>query len=81
MGLPAAVGSAGSRPAAVRSDQFSNESTACLKAALNRQPPIRPDVVERARTLVADPGYPPPEVIQHVARKILAAPDLSQIGD
>ena len=80
-GLPTAVGPAGSRPAAVRSDQFSNESTACLKAALDRQPSIRPEVVERARALVADPDYPSADVIQHVARQILAAPDLSQIGD
>lgn len=29
---------------------------------------VRKDKVERARKLIADPGYPPPKVIQSVAR-------------
>jgi hypothetical protein len=81
MGLPSAVGPAGSRPASVRPDQFSSRSAACLKAALDGQPAIRPDVVERARALAADPAYPSAAVLQHVARQILDAPDLSQIAN
>ena len=74
----AAPGQSGARPLALRSDQFSSESTAFLKAALDRQPAVRPEVLERARVLAADPDYPSAAVIQHVARQILASPDLSE---
>jgi len=50
-----------------------------LRGALERQPAIRPEVVERARALMADPGYPSLEVIKSVAAQIVAAPDLSEI--
>lgn len=77
--LPTAVGQSGSRPAAERPDQFTNERTAWLKSAVEQQPAIRPEVVARARALAADPDYPSPRVIQQVARQILAAPDLSEV--
>jgi len=66
------------RPAAPRPDQISTEHAAVLRAALDRQPAIRPEVVDRARTLAADPNYPPHAVIQSVASRILGAPDLSE---
>lgn len=68
----------GSRGAATRPDNFSSDGTSCLKAALDRQPAVRPDVVERARALATDPDYPSAEVIRQIARQILAAPDLSE---
>lgn len=65
--------------AAVATDQFSSESTLRLKQSLNLQPEIRPEVLERARALAADPDYPSKEIMRDVARQILAAPDLSEI--
>lgn len=58
---------------------MSTEHAAFLRSELERQPEIRPEVVERARGLAADPNYPPHAVLQHVAAQILAAPDLSEV--
>jgi hypothetical protein len=66
------------RPYAPRPDQISTESAAFLRAELQRQPEIRPEVVERARALAADPNYPPREVLRQVAAQILQSPDLSE---
>jgi hypothetical protein len=76
--LVSAAGQAAVRPLAPRPDQISIESAGVLRAELQRQPEIRPDVVARAKALAADPGYPPAEVLQKVAAQILAAPDLSE---
>jgi len=76
--LVSAPGPAATRSAASPSDQISTENAAFLRSELQRQPAVRPDVVERARALAADPNYPPPAVIRDVAAKILAAPDLSE---
>ena len=74
------TGPAVARPVTLR-DQLSTEHAAFLHAQLQQQPEIRPDVVARARLLAADPAYPPSSVIQKVAARILAAPDLSESGD
>ena len=66
------------RPQTPRSDQISTEGAAFLKAELDRQPEIRPEVVERARALATDPNYPPVEVLRNVAEQILNSPDLSE---
>jgi hypothetical protein len=71
-------GPSAARAHAPRADRISTENAAFLQAALERQPEIRPEVVERARALAADPNYPPREVIQHVAQQILHSPDLSE---
>ncbi len=76
--LPSANGQGGTRPAGVRPDQFSSEGAAFLKSALDQEPAIRPEMLERAHALVGDPDYPSTAVIQHVARQILASPDLSE---
>jgi hypothetical protein len=41
-----------------------------------RQPKIRPEVLARARALVADPTYPSMDVLRKVAEKILSSPEL-----
>ena len=66
------------RPTAPRVDTMSSQSAATLRRALTDQPEIRPEVVERARALAADPSYPSKEIIQRVSQQILAAPDLSE---
>jgi hypothetical protein len=73
-----AAGPASARPYAPRPDQISTESAAFLRAELGRQPEIRPDVVERGLALAADPSYPSSSIIQSIAGKILASPDLSE---
>ncbi len=73
-----APGQAMPRPAAPKSDRISTDNAEFLHAELKRQPEVRPEVVERARGLAADPSYPPVEVARHVAGQILAAPDLSE---
>lgn len=74
----AAPGQPAARPFAPRPDSISTESAAFLRKALDRHPEIRPEVVERARALAADPNYPPVAVMKHVASQILGAPDLSE---
>jgi hypothetical protein len=66
------------RSPAPRGDQLSTESAAFLRSELTRQPEIRPDAVERARALAADPNYPSKEVLSHVGAMILNSADLSE---
>jgi hypothetical protein len=40
-----------------------------LQQTLQNLPAARPEAVERARQLIADPGYPPQEVIQGLAQQ------------
>ena len=75
--LVSGAGQTGGRANELRSDRISTESAAFLRAELQRQPEIRPEVVARARALAEDPGYPPADVIRHVAEQILGSPDLS----
>jgi hypothetical protein len=44
-----------------------------LKEALMREPAVRPEVIERARQLAADPEYPPADVLAKVAAKFIVA--------
>ena len=76
--LVSAPGASAPRPFTPRPDQISTESAAFLRSELQRQPAIRPEVVERARALATDPNYPSPAVIKSVAAQILGAPDLSE---
>lgn len=73
----APTGPAAVRPASPPPDQLSTENAAHLRAALLRQPEIRPEVVERGRALAADPSYPSPDILKHVSAVILKTPDLS----
>jgi hypothetical protein len=73
-------GQAPARPRAARpaDDQVSTEGAAKLATELARQPEIRPEVVERAQALAADPNYPSPEIMRRVGEMILGSPDLSE---
>jgi hypothetical protein len=74
-----ATGPATPKQAAPKPDRISTEHAEFLRSELQKQPEVRPEVVERAKGLAADPSYPSPEVIRHVAGQILAAPDLSEV--
>ena len=65
------------RGSAARNDRLSTGAAALLRAALDRHPEVRPEVVERGRLLAADPGYPPRPVLERMAQGIISAPDLS----
>lgn len=71
-------GQAPARAAAPRVDTLATESAATLRRALSEQPEIRPEVVERARALAADPSYPSADIIKRVGEQILGSPDLSE---
>lgn len=72
-----AQGNPATRPTAPRTDLLSTENVAFLRAELNRQPEIRPEVLERARALAIDPNYPSRETMQKLAGMMLNSPDLS----
>lgn len=75
------ITSRASRTVTQRSDsageQLSTIHAENLRAALTRTPEIRPEVVERARGLAADPNYPPRQIIEDVARLITMSGDPS----
>lgn len=62
-------------------DRFAPEHSEALKTGLARHPEIRPEVVERARALAADPSYPSTEVLRRVGEIILRSPDPSEQAD
>jgi hypothetical protein len=66
------------RPAAGPSDQIHIDKAATLRAALQQVPEVRPEVVERARALAADPTYPSDAIVRHVSAAIVNSPDLSE---
>jgi hypothetical protein len=76
--LVSAPGHTTTRPASPPPDRISTEHAEFLRSELQRQPEVRPEVVERARGLAADSSYPPIEVSRHVAAQIIASPDLSE---
>ncbi|MBL9202605.1 MAG: hypothetical protein JNL39_18985 [Opitutaceae bacterium] len=58
---------------------ITGDSVTFLRTQLAEQPEVRPEVVERARALAADPDYPSIEIVQRIAEQILGAPDLSEV--
>lgn len=76
--LVSGAGQSAGRPNTPRPDRISTENAAFLRAELQRQPEIRPEVVARARALAEDPNYPPAEALRQVAEQILGSPDLSE---
>lgn len=59
-------------------DQIHIDKAAALRAGLMQIPEVRPEVVERAQSLAADPSYPSDEIIGKISALIVAAPDLSE---
>ena len=49
------------------SDGVSFDRSAALERALAATQEVRPEVVERARRLIEDTSYPPPEAINRIA--------------
>jgi len=49
------------------SDSASFTTTASLEGKLNALPTVRPELVERAKSLLANPNYPPAELLDRIA--------------
>jgi len=48
-------------------DSYMPEQNENLMQALKSQPEVRPEMLERAKQLAEDPGYPPKDVIKAIA--------------
>lgn len=68
----------GPKPLRSPSDQIHIDKAAALRAGLQLVPEVRPEVVERARALAADPSYPSDDIIRQVSGLIVNSPDLSE---
>lgn len=64
----AATGQVRPREAAPPGNDVVLDESRALEARFEAAPDIRPEVVERARGLVADPQYPPAETIRKIAQ-------------
>ena len=53
------------------SDNTSFTATDSLEARLNALPTVRPEIVDQAKSLLANPNYPPAELLDRIA-KLLA---------
>lgn len=43
-----------------------------MKEVLMNEPAVRPEVIERAKTLAADPNYPSPDILAKIAERFIA---------
>lgn len=71
LGGPSPVGAkpaAAARPAAEMDEAAAFGDTAALNESLAASPDVRADQVARARELIADTHYPPPEGIKKIAQ-------------
>lgn len=78
--LPQSLSTAGqpapSAPIA-RNDQLSTEKASHLKAALERQPAVRLEMLAHARALASDSGHPPEAMMKLLAQHLLSTRDPS----
>ena len=56
-------------------DQVHIDKAAALRTNLQQVPEIRPEVVERARALAADPAYPSDAIVRQISQVIVNSPD------
>jgi hypothetical protein len=54
-------------------DSYMPEQNGNLMQALRNQPDVRPEILERAKQLVTDSGYPPKDVINAIANAIVTS--------
>jgi len=43
-----------------------------MKEVLMNEPAVRPEVIERAKALAADPNYPSPDILAKIAERFIA---------
>jgi len=73
-----AVTPSASRVTREPTDQIHIDTASVLRTGLQRVPEVRPEVVERARALAADPAYPSDHIIRQISAAIVNSPDLSE---
>src|SRR5262249_43102540 len=61
-----------------KTDRLSSSNTDALRQALNNTPEVRADVVKRAKELLADPTYPPREIIAQLSKLMVETDDPSE---
>lgn len=59
-------------------ERLSASSQETLQSVLESQPEVRPEVVERGRSLAIDANYPPKEIIRKLSEMLLQTSDLSE---
>jgi hypothetical protein len=59
-------------PSRSTGDVFKPEQNEKLMNLLHAEPDARPEAVERARALVADPSYPSSDVLEKVAQELIS---------
>jgi hypothetical protein len=59
-------------------DQIHIDKASALRSGLQQIPEVRSEVVERARSLAADPTYPSDGIISQISKAIVNSPDLSE---
>lgn len=62
-------------------DRLSSSGADQLRELIAAEPEVRPEMVARGRALAADPGYPPSQVIDHLAALLVNSPDLANETD
>jgi len=75
-GVNGSVTPAAQRPtpaSAMPSDQISLTNLSSADEALKSLPDSRPDVVERAKSLIADPNYPSSSMMSALSQKLASA--------
>ncbi len=55
------------------SDRVSLTNSSALEQALGNSPASRPEMVERAKALIADPNYPSADTLSAVSRHLASA--------
>jgi hypothetical protein len=55
------------------SDRVTLTNSSSLEQALANSPASRPDMVERAKGLIADPNYPSSDTLSAVSRQLASA--------
>lgn len=62
----------------IEAESLSASSQETLQSVLQSQPEIRPEVVERGKSLAIDANYPPKEIIRKLSEMLLQTTDLSE---
>jgi len=68
----------GSVQRSLETDSLSAANRETLQTALQQQPEVRPDVVERGQKLAVAGNYPPLEIIRQLSKLLLSSTDLSE---
>jgi len=66
------------KPRPQENDRTEFHAADSLRQALDAEPDVRADVVQRGRQLVADADYPPPEIIRRIANLLALGPEQTQ---